>query len=266
MSEKLQKVLARAGHGSRREIEGWIEAGRITVNGVPAMLGDRVTDSDKVSIDGRLPRTYSLNSEARRVLAYYKPEGEVNTRSDPEGRPTVFDRLPQLANSRWIAVGRLDINTSGLLLLTTDGELANALMHPATGIEREYAVRILGQVDADMLKRLTTGVTLDNGIACFHAVRDAGGQGANHWYHVVLKEGRNREVRRLWESQGVKVSRLSRVRYGPVTLRRGLHKGQWDELDEVAVRTLLRCAGLEKLPQPPPEKQSLRRVRKDKRL
>jgi 23S rRNA pseudouridine2605 synthase len=244
MSEKLQKVLARAGYGSRREIETWIEAGRITVNGAPAKLGDRITEKDNICIDGHAPQAHRLSGTKRRVLAYYKPEGEVCTRSDPEGRPTIFDHLPLLRNGRWVAVGRLDINTSGLILLTTDGDLAHKLMHPATEIEREYAVRVMGQVDKDMLQRLITGIELDDGMAHFNTVTDAGGQGSNHWYHVILKEGRNREVRRLWESQGVKISRLTRVRYGAIPLRRGLHAGRWDELEADAMNALLLSAGL----------------------
>lgn len=245
MSEKLQKVLARAGYGSRREIEGWIKAGRITVNNVQAKLGDRVTQTDMIRIDNHAPQTHRMDGTRRRVLAYYKPEGEVCTRADPEGRPTIFNNLPRLRNSRWIAVGRLDINTSGLILLTTDGDLAHALMHPSSEIEREYAVRILGQVDADMRRRLTAGILLDDGMARFDIVTDAGGQGANHWYHVILKEGRNHEVRRLWESQGVKVSRLTRVRYGPIRLRRGLRLGRWEDLEEEDIRALLRLTGLD---------------------
>ncbi|MEO5702586.1 MAG: 23S rRNA pseudouridine(2605) synthase RluB [Gammaproteobacteria bacterium] len=264
MSEKVQKVLARAGYGSRREIETWIDAGRITVNGTAAKLGDRITEKDSICIDGHAPQAHRLSGTKRRVLAYYKPEGEVCTRSDPEGRPTIFDHLPQLRNGRWIAVGRLDINTSGLILLTTDGDLAHKLMHPATEIEREYAVRVLGQVDKDMLQRLTTGVLLDDGTAHFNAVTDAGGQGSNHWYHVILKEGRNREVRRLWESQGVKISRLTRVRYGAIPLRRGLHVGRWDELEDAAIELLLTSAGLEVASKKPasmpprPQRQRLR--------
>lgn len=248
MSEKLQKVLARAGYGSRREIETWIDAGRITVNGAAAKLGDRVTEKDNICIDGHAPQAHRLGGTKRRVLAYYKPEGEVCTRADPEGRPTIFDHLPLLRNGRWIAVGRLDINTSGLILLTTDGDLAHKLMHPATEIEREYAVRVMGQVDKDMLQRLHTGIQLDDGMAHFDSVRDAGGQGSNHWYHVILREGRNREVRRLWESQGVKISRLTRVRYGAIPLRRGLHAGRWDELEDDAIDVLLTSVGLQAAP------------------
>ncbi len=254
MSEKLQKVLARAGYGSRRGVEAWISAGRIAVNGSPAKLGDRVTETDKISIDGQPLQSHRLSSVKRRVLAYYKPEGEMCTRSDPEGRTTIFERLPKLGNGRWISVGRLDINTSGLILLTTDGELANVLMHPSSEIEREYAVRVLGQVTPDMLERLRKGIELDDGMAHFDTITDAGGQGVNHWYHVTLKEGRNHEVRRLWESQGVKISRLTRVRYGSVTLRRGLRVGHWEDLNDEDMNTLLLAAGL---PTTPAVKQEL---------
>lgn len=251
VAERLQKVLANAGHGSRRQIEEWITDGRITINNLPAKLGDRVTVEDNIAIDGRALPSYRLETPRRQVLVYYKPEGEVCTRSDPEGRLTIFDKLPKLRNARWITVGRLDFNTAGLLLLTTDGELANKLMHPSTEIEREYAVRILGKVDDAMLERLKRGVMLDDGMANFDAIIDAGGEGINHWFHVILKEGRNREVRRLWESQGVKISRLMRVRYGPITLRKGLRRGQMEELDDRDVGTLLRAAGI--APDPIPD-------------
>ncbi len=243
-AERLQKVLANAGHGSRRQIEEWITDGRITINNLPAKLGDRVTAEDNIAIDGRTLQSYRLETPKRQVLVYYKPEGEVCTRSDPEGRLTIFDKLPKLRNARWITVGRLDFNTAGLLLLTTDGDLANKLMHPSTEVEREYAVRILGKVDDAMLERLKRGVMLDDGMANFDAIIDAGGEGINHWFHVILKEGRNREVRRLWESQGVKISRLMRVRYGPITLRKGLRRGQMEELDDRDIDTLLRAAGI----------------------
>ncbi len=242
MAERLQKFLARMGFGSRRQIEDWIRQGRITVNGVVAQLGNQVNGAEKIQIDGQ-PIQVRPFGQRRRVLAYYKPVGEVTSRHDPEGRPTIFERLPSLRDSRWIAVGRLDLNTQGLLLLTNDGELANRLMHPSSEIEREYAVRVLGEVPPEMLKRLREGVSLEDGVAHFDEIREAGGEGANHWYHVILREGRHREVRRLWESQGVAVSRLTRVRYGPVTLRRGLHPGHWDELDEVHIAELLGAVG-----------------------
>jgi 23S rRNA pseudouridine2605 synthase len=242
--EKLQKVLARAGLGSRRELEHWITDGRITVNGVVAKLGDRVLPGQDIRVDGHSLSAGARHGTRRRVIIYSKPEGQVCTMADPEGRPTVFDHLPVLRNARWIVIGRLDFNTQGLLLFTTDGELANKLMHPSSEIEREYAVRVLGNVDADMLARLRAGVQLDDGPAHFDDIRDAGGEGANHWYHVTLKEGRNREVRRLWEAVGVKVSRLIRVRFGPVTLPRMLRPGRWEELDKDVMTALIESVGL----------------------
>lgn len=240
MSEKLQKVLARAGHGSRREIESMIAAGRVSVDGKIATLGDRVESSKslKIRIDGHLVSIAESATEVCRVLAYYKPEGELCTRSDPEGRPTVFDRLPRLRGSRWIAVGRLDVNTCGLMLFTTDGELANRLMHPSREVEREYAVRVFGQVDDDKIRQLSKGVQLEDGPAAFKTLKFGGGEGINHWYNVTLTEGRNREVRRLWEAVGVQVSRLMRVRYGDITLPKGLPRGGWTELDLPAVNYL----------------------------
>ena len=240
MSEKLQKVLARAGHGSRREIESMIAAGRVSVDGKIAALGDRVESSKslKIRIDGHLVSIAESATEVCRVLAYYKPEGELCTRSDPEGRPTVFDRLPRLRGSRWIAVGRLDVNTCGLMLFTTDGELANRLMHPSREVEREYAVRVFGQVDDDKIRQLSKGVQLEDGPAAFKTLRFGGGEGINQWYNVTLTEGRNREVRRLWEAVGVQVSRLMRVRYGDITLPKGLPRGGWTELDLPAVNYL----------------------------
>ncbi|EKS7767305.1 23S rRNA pseudouridine(2605) synthase RluB [Edwardsiella piscicida] len=232
MSEKLQKVLARAGHGSRREIEALIKEGRVSVDGKLATLGDRVEvmPNMKIRVDGRVVSIRESEQEICRVLAYYKPEGELCTRRDPEGRPTVFDRLPRLRGSRWIAVGRLDINTSGLLLFTTDGELANRLMHPSREVEREYAVRVFGQVDEDKLRQLRRGVQLEDGPASFKSISFQGGEGLNQWYNVTLTEGRNREVRRLWEAVGVQVSRLIRVRYGDLPLPKGLPRGGWQEL------------------------------------
>ena len=243
MTEKLQKVLARAGFGSRRQIERWIEEGRITIDGAPATLGARVSPDQSLRVDGRLVPTHVFQSQPR-VLVYHKPEGEVCTRSDPQGRPTVFEKLPKLRGARWIAIGRLDFNTSGLLLFTTDGELANRLMHPSHEIEREYAVRVLGKVDDDMLARLKQGVMLEDGPAHFDAIKEAGGAGANRWFHVVLREGRNREVRRLWEAVGVKVSRLIRVRFGPIPLPPHFHAGRTVELDEEASAVLYDSVGL----------------------
>lgn len=249
VGERLQKVLARAGLGSRRHIELWIEEGRITIDGAPAKLGARVTPDQTIKVDGRNIPTHAFQPKPR-LLIYHKPEGEVCTRSDPQGRPTVFDKLPTLRGARWIVVGRLDFNTSGLLLFTTDGEIANRLMHPSHEIEREYAVRVLGKVSNEMLARLKEGVMLEDGPARFDSIVDAGGAGANHWYHVVLKEGRNREVRRLWEAVGIKVSRLMRIRFGPVQLPPHFHVGRTVEMDEAATAALYEFIGL-KAPQPP---------------
>lgn len=239
MTEKIQKVLANAGLGSRRQIEEWLREGRIKVNNLVAKLGDRITLDDKVSVDGREVKFVKTHKKKSRVLLYHKPEGEICSRSDPEGRTTVFEHLPMLRNSRWISVGRLDYNTSGLLLLTTDGELANRLMHPSFEIEREYAVRIQGDVTPVMLKQLKKGVKLEDCVARFESIVDAGGEGTNHWYHVIVREGRNRIVRRLWESQEVTVSRLMRIRYGSIALPRTLRRGQWLELSPNEVSDLL---------------------------
>ena len=239
MDEKLQKVLARFGLGSRRLMEEWIAAGRVVVNGQPAKLGDRVTAQDKIAVDGEALRIPSWVRPRLRVLRYHKPAGELTTRSDPAGRPTVFDRLPRLRGSRWIAVGRLDYNTEGLLLLTNDGDLANALMHPRAGIEREYAVRVLGEVSPEQQVRLLQGVALEDGEAHFVTLQEAGGEGANRWYHVTLAEGRNREVRRLFEAVGLTVSRLIRVRYGVVEMPRLLKTGYFDELPDEEREALL---------------------------
>ena len=244
MAERIQKLLATMGIGSRRQLEAMIEEGRISVNGEVARLGDRADYGDKIRIDGRLIKLHYRPKNKQRVLIYNKPEGEVCSRSDPEGRTTIFERLPKLRSGRWVAVGRLDINTSGLLLLTTDGELANKLMHPSSEIEREYAVRTMGEADETVLKALQEGVELDDGRARFDSVRDAGGQGFNHWYHVTLAEGRKREVRRLWESQGITVSRLIRVRFGRLTLPRGLRPGEWKELERRDLEQLYASVGL----------------------
>lgn len=259
--EKLQKVLANSGHGSRREIESMIQAGRISVNGKIATLGDRIEPSAsiKVRIDGHLVAIRENEDTICRVLAYYKPEGELCTRKDPEGRPTVFDRLPKMRGSRWIAVGRLDVNTSGLMLFTTDGELANRLMHPSHEIEREYAVRVFGQVDDEKLKKLRTGVQLEDGPASFRSISFQGGEGINQWYHVTLTEGRNREVRRLWEAVEVQVSRLIRVRYGDITLPKGLPRGGWTEFGLNEVNYLRELVDL------PPEANSKVAVDRDRR-
>ena len=261
MSEKLQKVLANSGHGSRREIEAIIQAGRISVDGKIATLGDRieVTASTKVRIDGHVVAIREAEEDICRVLAYYKPEGELCTRKDPEGRPTVFDRLPKMRGARWIAVGRLDVNTSGLMLFTTDGELANRLMHPIREGEREYAVRVFGQVDEDKLKQLRKGVQLEDGMASFKTISFQGGEGINQWYNVTLTEGRNREVRRLWEAVDVQVSRLIRVRYGDLGLPKGLPRGGYTELELSAINYLRKLVDLA------PETESKIPVERDRR-
>jgi len=244
--ERLQKVLANAGFGSRREIEGWIKEGRVKINGKPAKLGDRVTGEDLVQVGNRQVRIDRISDIERRVIVYNKPEGEIVTRHDPEKRPTAFRNLPKLkASGRWIAVGRLDINSSGLMLFTTDGELANRLMHPSKAVEREYAVRVLGNITQDMLKTLVTGVELEDGPARFEDVVESGGEGANRWFHLVIMEGRNREVRRMWEAIGAKVNRLKRVRYGPVMLGERLHVGKSRDLDQKEMAELLAMVGLE---------------------
>jgi 23S rRNA pseudouridine2605 synthase len=246
MSEKIQKVLANAGLASRRQIETWIAEKRISVNGMTAKVGDRVEGTERICVDGREVKLVKSKTKKSRVLIYHKPDGEICSRSDPEGRPTVFDHLPLLRNGRWITVGRLDFNTSGILLLTNDGELANRLMHPSSEIEREYASRIQGEVTPTVIKKLKKGVKLEDGYAQFDQVIDAGGEGTNHWYHVLVKEGRNRLVRRLWESQGLTVSRLIRIRFGALTLPRGLRRGKWVELEPTEVTQLLQSLPLKK--------------------
>ncbi|MFM9270507.1 23S rRNA pseudouridine(2605) synthase RluB [Halomonas elongata] len=257
-SEKLQKVLARAGLGSRREMETAIADGRVKVNGQVATLGDRVELRDKVAFDDRPVALRGADEVPRRVIMYNKPEGELCTRKDPEGRRTVFDRLPRLKGERWIAIGRLDINTSGLLLFTTDGELANRLMHPATQIEREYAVRVMGEVTMDHIKAMVEGVMLDDGPARFTDVQEFGGEGINTWFHVVIMEGRNREVRRLWESQNLTVSRLKRVRYGNIFLDKRAKAGEWVELGQDEIDDLAEQAGLpsRKVPELTPDEKN----------
>lgn len=247
-TEKLQKLLARAGFGSRRALETWVSEGRITLNGKVATLGDRASLTDKICVDGKPISVKRLEGPRVRVLLYNKPIGEICTRSDPEGRPTIFERMPPLEKGRWIAVGRLDINTSGLLIITSDGELANKLMHPSAQIDREYLVRVMGAVDNEMLQRLRDGVELDDGLAKFTDVspmhKKDDGESINNWYCCTLMEGRNREVRRLWESQGLRVSRLKRVRYGPVFLANKLPEGRWQELMPGELAILYKEAGL----------------------
>ncbi len=236
MSEKLQKVLASRGYGSRRQMEQWIEAGRIRVDGRVATLGDRVESDAQIFIDGKPARRESR--EETRVLLFNKPPGVVCTRRDEQQRPTVFTSFPAIHNGRWIIVGRLDINTSGLLLVTNDGALANRLMHPSSGVEREYSVRLFGSVDQAMIDRLLRGVVVDGEAMRFHSITEGGGPGRNQWFNVVLKEGKYREVRRLWESQGVQVSRLIRIRYGDIRLPRNLRMGHFQELTEQQIGEL----------------------------
>ncbi len=241
--ERIQKLLARSGMGSRREVETWIRDGVIRANGSVATLGAQVSAGDRITVRGYHYLVIEGDNR-QRVLVYHKPEGEVVSRNDPQGRPSVFDHLPKLKNSRWVAVGRLDFNTSGVLLLTSDGELANALTHPSSGLEREYAVRIFGQASNQQLQALRDGVELEDGLACFDDIVDRGGQGRNHWYHVILREGRNREVRRLWASQELTVSRLARVRFGPVLLPRWLKPGKWHDMNSGHLSSLKAELGL----------------------
>ena len=270
MSEKLQKLLATVGLGSRRELEKWISAGRVSVNGSTAKLGDRAEADDRILVDGRPIKI--VTDDSPRVLMYSKPKGEVSTTTDPEGRPTVFDGLPRLSRGRWIAIGRLDINTSGLLLFTTHGELANRLMHPSYEVKREYMVRIHGEVNEAMIARLTEGVILEDGVAKFQTVKAQHARSndehisSNQWFRVILAEGRTREVRRLWESQGVEVNRLKRISYGPIELPSFVRRSEFIELDPKQVISLFRAVSLK----PPKfsEKNVLKdiRERKEKKL
>lgn len=248
--EKLQKVLADSGLGSRREMERWITAGRITINDEPAHLGQRVESGDRIDVDGK-PLRRPASSVAPRVLLYNKPEGEVCTRKDPEGRRTIFDRLPDAGKGRWISIGRLDIATSGLLLLTSDGALANRMMHPSTGLDREYAVRVNGELTDEQMAQVLAGIVDEGEELSFSDIRYFDGRGTNHWYHVVLTEGKNREIRRLFESCRLMVSRLKRVRFGPVVLPSRLPRGKYEPLSEKDARSLYRLLNL---PAPPHQK------------
>lgn len=244
MTERLQKLLASAGHGSRRGIEDWIRAGRVTINGSVASLGDRATHEDQICLDGK-PLELGGRADTTEILLYHKPVGEVTTRNDPEGRPTVFERLPPAPGGRWIVVGRLDVNTSGLLLFTNDGELAHRLMHPSSEIEREYLVRLRGQPSAEVLDRLRRGVQLEDGPAHFDRIEAHSTDGSHSWYRVCLHEGRNREVRRLFEHQGFEVSRLSRIRYGNVNIPQDLKACGYKLLESGAAAELQRLASIE---------------------
>lgn len=253
--EKLQKILANMGFGSRREVERWIKEGRIRINDTVAELGDRVHLRDKVEIDGRVVRLKSVEDHTTEVLLYHKPPNEICTRSDPEKRSTVFDRLPKVRGKRWISVGRLDLTTSGILLFTSNGVLASRLMHPSFQVEREYAVRLLGEVTPQIRERLLAGIDLKDGFAQFKSIREAGSKGVNRWYNVVICEGRNREVKRLFESQGLQVSRLIRVRFGFLKLPRNLSSGQWRKLAKDEVSRLLEMVKLK-------EKKAVRHSKK----
>jgi 23S rRNA pseudouridine2605 synthase len=266
LSERIQKVLATAGVASRRHIEQWIEEGRIKVNGQPATPGQKVELTDRISVDGKSVRLMH-KQEPLRVLLFRKRVGELVTRDDPEGRKTVFRKLPELASGRWIAVGRLDINTSGLLLLTNSGELARRLTHPSFEISRTYAVRVLGEIDDALIQRLKTGVRLEDGLARFETLEpgeNEDGEGANQWYRVTLREGRNREVRRLFESQRLQVSRLIRISYGPIELGRGIKTGGYREATPAEVNALLQAVGME-APAKPARKQSTERPERPRR-
>jgi 23S rRNA pseudouridine2605 synthase len=232
---KLHKVLAEAGLGSRRDMEELIVAGRVSVNGEPAHIGQRILPTDAVRINGKLIQR-RVSKKPPRVLIYHKPAGEIVSMDDPDGRPSVFDRLPTMKAGKWLAVGRLDFNTEGLLLFTTSGDLANRLMHPRYGIDREYAVRTLGELEEGMRQKLLAGVELEDGMAQFSKIADGGGEGINKWYRVIIGEGRNREVRRMFEAIGLTVSRLIRTRYGAMTLPSSLKRGRWEEMEENAVR------------------------------
>lgn len=237
--ERLQKILSQAGLGSRREMERWIENGLVVVNGKAVKLGDSAGANDKIVVKGSLITNPLKVKQTVRILLYHKPIGEISSRADPKFKATVFDKLPKLSKGRWVQVGRLDLNTSGLLIFTNDGELANQLMHPKYGLEREYAVRVHGRVSPETIKNLEKGVQLEDGMANFTQVLFRGGQGSNAWYHVTLNEGRNREVRRLWESQGLEVSRLIRIRYGKFSMPRFLARGDYYELSPKEVREFL---------------------------
>ena len=260
---KLHKVLAEAGLGARREMEELIIAGRVSVNGEPAHIGQRILASDQVRVNGRLLQR-RVGTRPPRVLLYHKPSGEIVSRDDPEKRPSVFDRLPMVKIGKWIAVGRLDFNTEGLLLFTTSGDLANRLMHPRYNIEREYAVRTLGELDESNRKKLLSGIELEDGVGQFTQLAEGGGDGVNRWYRVIITEGRNREVRRMFEAVGLTVSRLIRTRYGALNLPQNLRRGRWDELTDNDVRDLMRLSGMEKkVDNPAPEQKESHRRKKN---
>ena len=263
-SPKLHKVLAQAGLGSRLEMEKLIAEGRVAVNNEPAHVGQRVQYGDQIKVNGK-PLRIRIDPPPARVIAYHKPAGEIVSHDDPQNRPSVFRKLPRLMNGKWQSVGRLDLNTEGLLLFTSSGELANQLMHPRFGLEREYAVRVLGALSKDEKQKLLDGVMLDDGPAQFGSIEDGGGEGSNCWYRVTISEGRNREVRRMMEAVGHAVSRLIRIRYGAMVLPHGLRRGAWLELDEADIRSLMRAAGTAERPRPVTERPVSRTNRNDRR-
>ncbi len=261
MAERVQKVLAAAGHGSRREIEDWIRAGRLSIDGRVAVLGDTVSGQERFLLDRRRLHVRAVQAPHRHII-YHKPPDEITSRTDPEGRRVVFESLPLLIGARWVAVGRLDMTTTGLMIFTTDGALANALMHPSSELVRQYSVRVHGNPSRADIAKLQAGIKLEDGMASFDTVEAQGGEGANRWFNVTIREGRNREVRRLWEAVGQQVSRLLRISYGPIKLPRKLKRGKYQALTPAQVRLLYRVAGIRFPLNEPKANQRSRKSRK----